>query len=90
MTFLFKHISWVSLAFNALSLMLYFMFGDRIGYKIQTFSMVYLFIILCFIDLTTIRALLTFLSVRVSMILGYLLFVPSGINLYYALTWSFE
>ena len=86
MTFLFKHIAWVSLTFNVLSLMLYFMFGDRIGYKIQTFGLVYIFIILGLIGLTSISALSTFLSVRASIILGYLLFIPSGINLLFMLT----
>ena len=57
MTFMMKHVAWVDLAFNILSLMVYFMFGHRIGYKISTFGLVYLFIILGLIGLTTISAL---------------------------------
>ena len=30
MTFMMKHVAWVDLAFNILSLMVYFMFGHRI------------------------------------------------------------
>ena len=57
MTFMMKHVAWVDLAFNILSLMVYFMFGHRICYKISTFCLVYLFIILGLIGLTTISAL---------------------------------
>lgn len=86
MTFILKHVAWVDLAFNILSLMIYFIFDDRIGYKIKTFGLVYLFIILGLIGLTAISALSTFLSARVSIILGCLLFVPSGLNLLWAVS----
>lgn len=48
---LFTYLVWVDLAFNILSLVIYFTFSDRIGYKIQTFGLVYLFIILGLIAL---------------------------------------
>jgi hypothetical protein len=48
---LFTYLVWVDLAFNVLSLVIYFTFSDRIGYKIQTFGLVYLFIILGLIAL---------------------------------------
>ncbi|RZM78967.1 hypothetical protein [Leptolyngbya iicbica] len=86
MTFVFKHVAWVDLAFNLLTLMIFFIFSDRIGYKIQTFGLVYLFIILGLIGLTAISALSSFLSVRISIILGCLLFVPSGLNLLWVIT----
>lgn len=84
MTFLFRHVAWVDLAFNAFTLMAFFTF-DQVGYKIQTFGLVYIFIILGLIGLTGISALLTFLSVRASIILGCLFFIPSGINLLFML-----
>jgi hypothetical protein len=88
MTFIFKYVAWVDLVFNLLTLMLFFIFSDRIGYKIQTFGLVYLFIILGLIGLSAISALLSFISVRTSIILGCLLFVPSGFNLLWVLTLS--
>ena len=80
-----RYIAWGDLAFNILSLILYFTFSDRIGYKIQTFGLVYIFLILGLVGLTTTSALLTFLSVRASIILGCLFFVPSVINIWFML-----
>ena len=85
MIFIFRHIAWVDLAFNILSLIFYFTFSDRIGYKIQTFGLVYIFLILGLIGLTATSALLTFLSVQASIILGCLFFIPSVINIRFML-----
>jgi hypothetical protein len=85
---LFTYLVWVDLAFNVLSLVIYFTFSDRIGYKIQTFGLVYLFIILGLIALSAISALLGFFSAGASIILGCLLFVPSALNLLSALTFA--
>jgi len=80
-----KHIAWLDLAFNIGSLMLFTIYSDRFGYKLQTFGLVYLFIILGLIGLTAVSSLLMFLSAQASMILGCLLLIPSGINLLFAL-----
>lgn len=90
MTFVFKHIAWLDLAFNVGSLLLFFIYSDRFGYKLQMAGFLYLFIILGLVAGSALSALSTFLSARASIVLGCLLFVPSGINLLFALVCASE
>lgn len=88
--FLFKYVSWFDLALNCISLALFIIFNDRFSYKIQTFGLVYMYILLGLIVLTGLCSLALFLSTRLSIVLGCLLLIPSIINLSFAMEVSFD
>lgn len=88
-SFIFKHIAWLDLIFNIVSLVLFYLYRDTIGYKIQTFGLVYVFILAGLIGLTALSALVGFLSPKISIILGCLFLLPSVINLKFVLILSF-